>query len=240
MSSGARATIARSWFGIWVGLLAIAVVLSLLVEMDLTPDETAIVTEVQGWPLPGEAVSDAVRMVTSSVILAALAVVMVGLHWLTRDRHAVVILLVLIVALPLTQAGLKETFDRPRPTEAGIEARATGSSASFPAGHVMGAVVVYGWAIAMLIERGPPGSGVLYTRLARYAGAPAAASMHIPRWRSRRRRALIAVCLAVLVLTGPVNVYLGMYWPTDVLGGYLWGAVLLVPALALARTGQAR
>ena len=39
---------------------------------------------------------------------------------------------------------------------------------------------------------------------------------------------------AVLSLTGLVSVFLGVHWPSDVLGGYIWGLVLLLPLLVLA------
>jgi len=39
---------------------------------------------------------------------------------------------------------------------------------------------------------------------------------------------------AVLVLSAPANVYMGVHWPSDVLGGYAWGAVLLLPAVFAA------
>jgi membrane-associated phospholipid phosphatase len=46
---------------------------------------------------------------------------------------------------------------------------------------------------------------------------------------------LIASMAAVLLLTGIVNVYLGVHWPTDIAGGHLWGLVLLLPGLGTAQ-----
>ncbi len=46
------------------------------------------------------------------------------------------------------------------------------------------------------------------------------------------RNALIGVCLALIVLVGPSRVYLGEHWLSDVVGGYLIGALLLVPLIA--------
>ena len=40
----------------------------------------------------------------------------------------------------------------------------------------------------------------------------------------------------VLVLTGPANVYVGVHWPSDVVGGYAWGAVLVLPLVYADRT----
>jgi undecaprenyl-diphosphatase len=49
------------------------------------------------------------------------------------------------------------------------------------------------------------------------------------------RAALAAVAAAVLALTGPANVWLGVHWPSDALGGYAWGALLLLPAVVACR-----
>ncbi len=40
---------------------------------------------------------------------------------------------------------------------------------------------------------------------------------------------------AVLALTGPANVWLGVHWPSDALGGYAWGALLLLPVIVACR-----
>jgi len=124
-----------------------------------------------------------------------------------------------------TQAGIKEVVDRPRPSEvaAGIEVRASQISPSFPAGHVMGAVVVYGWTLAMLLQA--------RKRVRFRAWNPAVSIDGLLEWWYRARIALMAMLGAVVLLTGVVNIWLGVHWPTDVLGGYLWGAVLLMPAL---------
>jgi membrane-associated phospholipid phosphatase len=47
------------------------------------------------------------------------------------------------------------------------------------------------------------------------------------------RRALLALPAAFAVFTGPARVYLGDHWPTDVLGGYLFGGGWLALSLSL-------
>jgi membrane-associated phospholipid phosphatase len=44
----------------------------------------------------------------------------------------------------------------------------------------------------------------------------------------------MALLFAAVLLTGVASVYLGVHWPSDVVGGYLWGLVLLLPGLAVA------
>jgi membrane-associated phospholipid phosphatase len=36
-------------------------------------------------------------------------------------------------------------------------------------------------------------------------------------------------CLFAVLLAGPANIYVGVHWASDALGGYLWALVLLVP-----------
>jgi undecaprenyl-diphosphatase len=71
---------------------------------------------------------------------------------------------------------------------------------SFPSGHVLGAVLLWGF-IYFASER-----LIANERTRRWV-----------RWSS----------LAVIVLMGLQRVYAGAHWPSDVLAAYLWGGVIL-------------
>lgn len=201
---------ARSWTllsGVWLALLGASAALSVLAAReDRLPGDLAITREVQGWPFPGETLSDFVRAATATdaVILAGLALAV--LLWATGQRRPALTLALGVLILPLLQSGIKELVDRPRPAPGVVELRASFSSPSFPAGHVMSPTVLYGF--------------VLY--LCAWLPWPAALRILGAAWAA-----------FLLGLTGLVNIHLGVHWPSDVLGGYAWGLVLLLPLLAL-------
>ena len=211
-----QAFLAHPLFRPWAGVLAAAVALTMLVMLKALPDEASFVREVQGWAFPGETVSDAVRELAATQFVIVLGFLIAIGHQLEGDRRAAMVLVVLLVVLVVTQAGLKELVDQPRPSEValGIEVRASQTSPSFPAGHVMGPTVVYGWAAVMLLRPGTLGAAPWFHRQARWA--------------------LAGVLVAIVGLTGIVNVWLGVHWLSDIVGGYLWGFVLLLPGLVWA------
>ena len=192
----------------WGALLAGALALSVAAAREpRLPGDLSISRAVQGWPFPGSGLSDVVRAVTTTeVVLAAGALLSLGL-WLSGARRLALAFLVGLAVLPLLQQGLKDLVDRPRPTPDLVDVRAGFSSPSFPAGHVMSPTLLYGWVLYLCWRLPLP-------RAAATAGALAS--------------------FAVLSLTGLVSVFLGVHWPSDVLGGYIWGLVLLLPLLALA------
>ncbi|MGH2586082.1 MAG: hypothetical protein ACRDJE_14310, partial [Dehalococcoidia bacterium] len=127
----------------WAVLLVGSMGLTALVSMNESPDaEADLIRTVQSWPVPARALSDPVRAVTSTTFVLVFGVVLVVVLWWSGARREAIALTVLFAVLPLVQAGLKQLVDRPRPPEELI--RAGYSSPSFPAGHVMGPVVVYG------------------------------------------------------------------------------------------------
>jgi membrane-associated phospholipid phosphatase len=95
---------------------------------------------------------------------------------------------------------------RPRPAAPLVRISEHASGASFPSGHVVSAVLLYGM-VAVLVEM-----------------------VSLPR---SARRGVQVICLLVIVLMGPARVYVGAHWPSDVLGGYLWGSLLLVLVLGV-------
>lgn len=103
---------------------------------------------------------------------------------------------------------LKLLIERARPSAEAVTVWREISSYSFPSGHTLGATLVFGF-LFFALE---------HTRLP----LPA------------RRTAQIA-CVAWIVLMGAGRVVLGAHWPTDVLGAYLVGALLLLPVVFVLR-----
>jgi undecaprenyl-diphosphatase len=199
----------RYWSGgalggvVWLGLLAGAIALSVLAaQHDRLPGDIDLTKRLQDSVFPGLRLSKFVRLVTSTQVVLGTGGALAVALWLFGRRRQAVLLVVGLAALALVQSGVKELVDRPRPTADLVELRAGFSSPSFPAGHVMSPTVLYGF--------------VLYLTLA----------LKLP---LVVRAALVGWIAFVLALTGPANVYVGVHWPSDVVGGYAWGAVLALP-----------
>jgi len=92
-----------------------------------------------------------------------------------------------------------------------VQARLGGSS--FPSGHVLSYVGIYGFLAYSL--------GLIVR----------------PAW---LRRLLVAALCGLLALVGPSRIYQGHHWPTDVLASYLLGLSYLIGLTALYRRALAR
>ena len=128
-----------------------------------------------------------------------------------RWRLGVLVVSVSIVTSLLTTLA-KGLVDRPRPP---LDARLVSvSGPAFPSGHASNAVGCYLTLAAVLWVSSPRG------------------------W----RRVTVGGAAILLALgVGGSRVYLGVHWPSDVLGGWLLGAaVLLVALAAFARTRRAQ
>jgi membrane-associated phospholipid phosphatase len=114
----------------------------------------------------------------------------------------------LVAAAILQDVGvfLKLFFGRARPSQETVEVWRELSSHSFPSGHVLGATLVFGF-LLFALEHCP------------IARAP--------------KRALQGACVAWMLLMGIGRMQLGAHWPTDVVAGYVTGAILLIPLVML-------
>jgi len=139
----------------------------------------------------------------SGVVLVVVVVVGASFLWLTRHRHSAYLLLASFFGAWLLNVMLKDVFERPRPL---VVPHLTGvASTSFPSGHAMSSMAAYG-AIALLV-----------TRLED----------------SRRAQRFTWALAALLVLAiGASRVYLGVHYPSDVLGGYAAGLTWVAFAAA--------
>jgi undecaprenyl-diphosphatase len=133
---------------------------------------------------------------------ALIAVAVVALWW-RRERPLAVWVAATSVLGTVVQQGLKSALGRERPQWP--DPVDSAHYASFPSGHAMTATV----------------SCCLLLWLLRRHGAG-------PRlWRT----ALVVACVSV-VGVGVTRLYLGVHWPSDVLGGWLLGAALVGFAIA--------
>jgi undecaprenyl-diphosphatase len=125
---------------------------------------------------------------------------------LARDRAGAIIIALAIPGRAVTTAALKELIERPRPSAELLDFESQPSSFSFPSGHAGAALVLYGMIIYFAV-------------------------LHIPD--PRVRLPLQAACVAIIVLAGYERVYVGHHWPSDVLGGYYVGALLLAVCIGV-------
>ncbi|MCL5090511.1 MAG: phosphatase PAP2 family protein [Patescibacteria group bacterium] len=101
---------------------------------------------------------------------------------------------------------LKLLFHRPRPILAPLLST---NDFSYPSGHAMNSLIIYGFLVFLFFR---------FTR-------------------NKKLTTFVGILAAIWVLViGFSRIYLGVHFPTDILGGYLAGAWILFTALVIEKT----
>lgn len=141
-------------------------------------------------------------------LVAALSILGLAAALLLLRRRRDALVALLVFIPEGVQLAVKELVSRPRPEFSLLESAPT--NPSFPSGHATHAILFFG-CVAVLL-----------------------AGLVRPWWLAR----LVQVLLWLTVLAvGASRVYLGLHWPSDVLGAYLLGGTSLVVLLGLRKSG---
>lgn len=136
-------------------------------------------------------------------ISVVLMLAVAALLWLRRKAVDASIVLLSMVPMALGNA-IKMLVDRPRPDY--LLLGPMPNNMSFPSGHSIYALL-FGGILILLAEE------LIETTLI--------------------RRSVQAGLVLLILAVGASRVYLGVHWPSDIIGGYLFGLVALVALLRL-------
>lgn len=129
---------------------------------------------------------------TSTVVLITL--ILAILFWFSKEKVAAIWLVINSAIIQgVGNTALKLLFNRPRPS---VEHLVSAGGTSFPSGHSMGSMLLYGTLILLL-----------------------------PRFIKNKSVCLISQIIlgCIILMVGTSRIYLGVHYPTDVLGGFLIG-----------------
>ncbi|MEI4484961.1 phosphatase PAP2 family protein [Frigidibacter sp. MR17.14] len=139
-------------------------------------------------------------------VLGMLVASVVGILWFQSRHRTAIFLLVAVAGGQLFSNIAKAIFDRPRPDLVPHGTLVT--SASFPSGHSMMSAVIWLTLAAMVARTEPSRPLRIY---------------------------LMSMAILITVLVGISRVYLGVHWPTDVIGGWAAGLAWAMGCTALAK-----
>ena len=99
---------------------------------------------------------------------------------------------------------IKNIVNRARPTSEIVNILETKTNSSFPSGHAMGAIILYGFLIYLV-------------------------------WKLpfQHKKFITTILVSFIILVGISRIYLGVHWPTDVLGAYIIGLLWLILVITI-------
>jgi len=143
---------------------------------------------------------------------SVLVVVVIGIvvWWRIGRLEAIMILMGRLITL--VDAPLKLAINRPRPSADLVQVLSHEQGNGFPSGHAFFAILILGLTAYFI-------------------------SINL---KNRAPRVLVLLCLiALILLIGTSRVYLGVHWPSDIVGGYLIGGFFLTMLIWFYRTWRA-
>lgn len=209
MRNGARAAFWLCWSLALVGFVVLA---SFAAAFDYFPGDRGLTEVIQrgdarAWR---EALDWASRLSEWPGAFIVGFVAAAGL-WLVSHRSEAVWLLGAF--LSQFNGAVKLAVERPRPSPELVDVREVATGLSFPSGHTMTTVLLYGFLF--------------------YAAGQALSDR-------RLRYPVQALCVTIAVLTGLQRVEAGVHWPSDVLGGALFAGLILALLIWSHRRFRAR
>jgi membrane-associated phospholipid phosphatase len=200
---GSAALLAAA-LGVCCGLLSALVVIHWHPLLGVDGD---ISRTTHRWAVRDHALTHVVRVLSDWVwdpltMRLVCAAAAVWLVWRHAAWWTALWLAATVTLAAIAQQTIKDAVGRPRPVWP--DPVDSAHYAAFPSGHAMTAAVVCGLLLWLLRRFGPGRVG----------------------WRTA-----VAVAVVSVVGVGVTRVWLGVHWPSDVLGGWLFGA--LVVALAV-------
>lgn len=150
----------------------------------------------------GDAWAFTASFIGSNYVILPLVPVLAWWALRQRRRAVAIVLLADTAAVIAIDLALKRVFARERPHL--FDKLAIPTDYSFPSGHSMSAVGVWGVIAAVMIALYP-----------------------------ERRGVVLALAVPLILSIGLSRIYLGVHWPSDVLGGFLAGTPPLLASVLL-------
>jgi membrane-associated phospholipid phosphatase len=144
---------------------------------------------------------------------SVLVVVTIGIIVWWRIGRLEAIMIPVGGLLTLVNTALKLAINRPRPSADLVQVLSREQDNGFPSGHAFFAIVILGL-LAYFI----------FINLKNHA----------------LRVVVLAALIALTLLIGTSRVYLGVHWPSDIIGGYLIGGTLLTGLIWFHQAWKAR
>jgi len=201
------------WVCWWLALAGFVVLASFAAALDYFPGDRGLTEAIQ----KGDARAWREALDWASRLSEWPAMLIVGFAgaatlWLLAHRSEAVWLLATL-ALTQVNGAVKLAVDRPRPSPEFVDVREVATGLSFPSGHTVTAVLLYGFLF--------------------YAAGQALPDR-------RLRYPVQALCVIIAVLTGLQRVEAGVHWPSDVLGGVLFAGLILALLIWSHRRSRTR
>ena len=193
----------------WLALAAITTLLSVYSAYSPEPAwEVAAIDWVQSAsPHALLQIAKFMTEIGRSPISTVIPAVAIVAMWVWGQRHLSIFLAAAALARVLSGV-VKALVDRPRPSASVVDVVYELGGSSFPSGHVLGATLFYGF--------------LVYCAEISISNKPV-------------RRLVQGSLAIVILLMGYARVELGAHWPTDVLGGYAIGLLVLSAMVWLHR-----